>query len=57
MKYTKHEVNILVEKKMNKALKKRKKQRAEELRAFENMSVSDSDKDSSNVSSSEEDEV
>ena len=55
-KYTKHEVNVLVEKKLKKAMRKKKKQREEELRAFENMSVSDSE-ESINDSSSEEGEI
>ena len=42
---------------MKKALEKRKKQRTEELYAFKYMSVSDSDEDSLNISSSEEGEV
>ena len=57
MKYTKHEVSILVEKKMKQAHKKRKKQCEEELRAFKNMSVWDSDEESSKVSSSKEGEI
>ena len=48
-KYTKHEVNILVERNMKKALKKRKKQCEEEFRAFKSMNVSDSDEESNNV--------
>ena len=48
-KYTKHEVNILVERKVKKALKKRQKQCAEELHDFENMSVSDSGEESNKV--------
>lgn len=55
-KYTKHEVNVLVEKKLKRAMQKKRKQREEELRAFENMSVSDSE-ESSNDSSSEEGEI
>ena len=42
---------------MKKALKKRKKLCTEKLRVFENMSVSDSDEESINVSSSEEGEI
>ena len=38
-------------------MKKQKKRCEEELRAFENMSVSDSDKESKNESSSEEGEI
>ena len=56
-KYTKHEVDILLEKKMKKALWKRKKQHAEKWHSFENINVSDSDEESSKVSSSEEVEV
>ena len=56
-KYNKHEVNILVERKMKNALKKTKKQCEEELRAFENMIVWDSDEESKNVHSSEEGEI
>ena len=55
-KYTKHEVNIL-ENKIKKALKKKKKQHTEEPRTFENMSLSDSDEESSHGSSSEEEEI
>ena len=40
-----------------KAMKKKKKQRKEELRAFENMSVSDSDEESKIESSSKEWEI
>ena len=56
-KYIKHDVNILVERTMKKVLKRRKKQHEEELCAFENMSVLDLDKESNNVSSSEEEEI
>ena len=55
--YTKHEVNILLDKKMRKAPKKRKKQHAEELRAIEIMSVSDSDENSGNINPIEEGEI
>ena len=44
-KYTKHEVNVLVERKVKKAMKKKKKKCKEELGEFENMSVSDSDEE------------
>ena len=57
-RFTKHEVNIMVQKQVKKALKQnKKKKRTEELRAFENMSVSDSDQESSDSSSSEEGEI
>ena len=42
--YTKHELNVLVEKTVKKAMKKRGEKCEEELRAFENMSFSDCDK-------------
>jgi len=57
-RFTKHEVNIMVQKQVRKAMKKsKKKKRTEELRAFENMSVSDSGEESSDSSSSEEGEA
>ena len=56
-KYTKREVKILVEKKIKNALRKREKQHEEEMHAFENMSISDSDEESKNKSSSEEREI
>ena len=56
-RFTKHDVNVMVHIQVKKALKKKKKKRTEELRAFEKMSVSDSDQESINSSSSEEDEV
>ena len=46
----------MVQKQVNKALKKKKK-RTKELRAFENMSNSDSGQDLTNSKSSEEGEV
>ena len=57
-RFTKHEVNIMVQKQVKKAMKKNKKsKRTEELRAFEKMSVSDSDQESSDSSSSEDGEI
>ena len=50
-------MGILVKKKIKRALKKRKKQCAEKLHAFKNMSVSNSDEESLNLSSSEEGEI
>ena len=47
----------LAEKVDEKALKKRKNQRKEELLAFENMSVLDSDEESNNVNTNEEGEI
>ena len=56
-RFTKHEVNIMVQKEVKKAMKKKKKKRTEDLRAFEKMSVSDSDQESSDSSSSEDGEI
>ena len=57
-RFTKHEVNIMVQKQVKKAMKKNKKnKRTEELRAFENISVSDSGQESSDSSSSEDGEI
>ena len=56
-KCTKHEVNVLAERKVKKAMKKQKKQRKEELCAFENMSVSDSDKEQKIESPSKKGEI
>ena len=54
-RFTKHEVNIMVQKQVKKVMKKNKKnKRTEELRAFEKMSVSDSGQESSDSSSSED---
>ena len=57
-RFTKHEVNIMVQKQVKKAMKKsKKKKRTEELRAFEKMSMSDSGQESSDSSSSEDGEI
>ena len=45
-----------MQKQVKKALKQIRRKRAEELRAFKNMIVSDSDEDSMNSSSSKEGE-
>ena len=47
----------MVQKLAEKALKQKKRKCTEELRAFEKMSVSDSDQESFNSSSSEDDEI
>ena len=47
----------MVQKEVKKAMKKKKKKRTENLRAFEKMSVSDSDQESSDSSSSEDGEI
>ena len=57
--YTKHEINILIVKKLKKAFKGRKK-RKQELRTFEKMEVSESEEfyqslDDSNMSSKRDD--
>ena len=57
--YTKHEVNVLIENKLKKAFKGRKK-RKQELRTFENMKVSGSEEsyqslDNSDTSSKSDD--
>ena len=41
--YIKHEVNVLIEKKLKKAFKGRKKRSKQELRTFEKMEVSESE--------------
>ena len=56
-RFTKHEVNLMVQKQVKKAMKKKKKKRTEELRAFEKMSVSDSDQESSDSSSSKDRQI
>ena len=56
-KYTKHEVNIMIKKQVKKGMKQKKRKHTQELRAFEKMSVSDSDQESMNSSSSEEGEI
>ena len=55
--YTKHEVNIMVQKQVKKAVKQKKRKRTEELHAFEKMSFSESDQESINSSSSKEGEI
>ena len=55
--FTKHEVNALVQKQFKKALKQKKRKRTDEVRAFEKMSVSDSEQEPINSSPSEEGEV
>ena len=52
-KYTKLEINIVVGKKMKKALKKRKKQSAKKLCAYGNTSIYNSDEESNNIRSRE----
>ena len=57
--YTKHEVNVLIEKKLKKAFKGRKKHK-QELHTFEKMEVSGSEEpeqslDDSNASSKKDD--
>ena len=54
---TKHEVNVMVQKRVKKALKQKKKDRAEELRAFDKISVSNSDQESIDSNSSEEGQI
>ena len=56
-RYSKYEVNIMVQKLVKKALKQNKRKSTEELREFETMSISDSDQESFNSSSSEEGEI
>ena len=56
-RHTNHEINSIVQKKVKKALKQEKKERNEELYAFEKMSASDSDKESIWSRSSEECEI
>ena len=56
-RYIKHEVNVMLQKRVKKALKQKKKTRIDELCTFENMSVSDSEQESMNSSSSKEGEV
>ena len=57
-RFTKHKVNLMVQKQVKKAMKKnKKKKRTEELRAFEKMSVSDSGQESSDSSSSEDGKI
>ena len=53
-RFTKHEVNIMVQKQIKKAPKKK---HTEELCALEKMIVSDSDQESFNSRSREEDEI
>ena len=55
--FTKHEVKVMVQKQVKKALKKKKRKLTEELHAFMKMCVSDLDQESMNSSSSEEGEV
>ena len=55
--HTKHEVDIMVQKQVKKALKKKKKTRFEELRAFEKMNGFDSDQESINSSFSKEGDI
>ena len=56
-KYTKHEINVMVGKKVKKVLKKKYVICTDELPAFEKMSVSDSEPESLDSSSSKEGEV
>ena len=56
-RFTKHEVNIMVQKQAKKALKQKKRKHTEELGAFKKMSVSNSDQESISSCSSEEDEI
>ena len=56
-RFTKYEVNIMVQKQVKKAMKQKKKKHTEELHAFEKMSVSDSNQESFNSSSSEQGEI
>ena len=56
-RFTKHEVNIMVQKEVKQAMKKKKKKYAEELHAFEIISVFNPDQESFNRSSREEGEI
>ena len=56
-RFTKHDVNVMVQKEDMKALKQKRRKPIEEIRAFERIGVSDSDKESIKSSSSEEGEV
>ena len=56
-RFTKHEVNVMVQKQVKRVMKKKKKMHTEELRALEKMSGSDSYQESFNGSSSEEGEI
>ena len=56
-RFTMHEVKAIVQKQIKKALKQKQRKRTEELQTFKKMSVSDSDQESMNNSSSEEGEV
>ena len=53
----KHEMDAMVQKQVKKALKKKKKKRTEELRALEEMNVSNSVQESITSSSSKEGEI
>ena len=50
--YTKHEVNVLIEKQLKKAFKERKK-RKQELRTFEKMEVSGSEDSDQSLNNSD----
>ena len=56
-RFTKHEVNVMVQKQARKALKQKIRKCIEELRAFEKISVSDSEQESMNSRPSEEGEI
>ena len=56
-RFTKYEANVTVRKQVKKALKQKRRKPTEELRAFEKMSVSNSNQESINSSSSKEGEV
>ena len=56
-RFTKHEINVIVQKQVKKDLKQKKRKHTEELHAIMKMSVSDSDQKSIKSSSSEEGEV
>ena len=56
-KYTKHEVDVEVGKKVNKVLKKKTRRHTEEPHTFGKMSLSNSGQESINRSSSEEGKI